>query len=36
MATFLTAIGRRAALTDIIEAYERQLWPDDRIPGGKG
>ena len=25
-----------AMLTDIIEAYERQRWPDGRIPGGKG
>ena len=23
-------------LTDIIEAYERQRWPDGRISGGKG
>ena len=22
--------------TDIIEAYERQRWPDGRIRGGKG
>ena len=25
-----------AMLTDIIEAYKRQRWPDGRIPGGKG
>jgi len=25
-----------ATLTDIIEAYERQHWPDGKIPGGKG
>ena len=25
-----------AALTDVIEAYERQRWPLGRIPGGKG
>jgi hypothetical protein len=25
-----------ALLTDIIEAYERQRWPDGKIPGGKG
>jgi hypothetical protein len=25
-----------AALTDVIEAYERQRWPMGRIPGGKG
>ena len=25
-----------AALTDAIEAYERQRWPRGRIPGGKG
>jgi hypothetical protein len=25
-----------AALTDVIEAYERQRWPEVRIPGGKG
>ena len=25
-----------ATLTDIIEAYERQRWPDGKIPGGKG
>ena len=25
-----------AALTDVIEAYERQRWPEDKIPGGKG
>jgi hypothetical protein len=25
-----------AALTDVIEAYERQRWPEGRIPGGKG
>jgi len=25
-----------AALTDVIEAYERQRWPEARIPGGKG
>jgi len=25
-----------AALTDVIEAYERQRWPDGRIAGGKG
>ena len=24
------------ALTDTIEAYERQRWPLGRIPGGKG
>ena len=24
------------ALTDVIEAYERQRWPLGRIPGGKG
>jgi len=23
-------------LTDVIEAYERQRWPDGRVPGGKG
>jgi len=25
-----------AALTNVIEAYERHRWPDGRIPGGKG
>jgi hypothetical protein len=25
-----------AALTDVIEDYERQRWPDGRIAGGKG
>ena len=25
-----------AMLTDIIEAYERQRWPDGKTPGGKG
>ena len=25
-----------AALTDVIEAYERQRWPEGRISGGKG
>jgi len=25
-----------AALTDMIEAYERQRWPEGRISGGKG
>ncbi len=25
-----------AALTDVIEAYERQRWPEGKIPGGKG
>jgi hypothetical protein len=25
-----------AMLTDVIEAYARQRWPDGRIPGGKG
>src|SRR5262245_17404967 len=25
-----------AALTDVIEAYERQRWPQGRILGGKG
>ena len=25
-----------SALTDMIEAYERQSWPLGRIPGGKG
>ncbi len=25
-----------AMLTDVIEAYERQRWPDGHIPGGKG
>jgi hypothetical protein len=24
------------ALTDVIEAYERQRWPEGKIPGGKG
>jgi DNA-binding CsgD family transcriptional regulator len=23
-------------LTDVIEAYERQRWPEGKIPGGKG
>jgi hypothetical protein len=23
-----------AALTDVIEAYERQRWPEGRVPGG--
>ena len=25
-----------AALTDVIESYERQRWPLGKIPGGKG
>jgi len=25
-----------AALADVIEAYERQRWPEGKIPGGKG
>ena len=25
-----------AALTDVIEAYERQRWPTGKIAGGKG
>jgi len=25
-----------AALTDVIEAYERQRWTDGKIPGRKG
>jgi hypothetical protein len=25
-----------ATLTDILEAYERQRWPEGRVPGGKG
>ena len=25
-----------AALTDVIEAYERHRWPEGRISGGKG
>jgi hypothetical protein len=25
-----------AALTDVIDAYERQRWPEGKIPGGKG
>jgi hypothetical protein len=25
-----------AALTDVIEAYERQRWPDGKFSGGKG
>jgi hypothetical protein len=25
-----------AALTDVIEAYERERWPEGKIPGGKG
>src|SRR5262245_26437972 len=25
-----------AALTDLIEAHERQRWPEGKIPGGKG
>jgi len=25
-----------AALTDTIEAYERQRWPLGKVPGGKG
>jgi len=25
-----------AALTNSIEAYERQRWPEGKIPGGKG
>ena len=25
-----------AALTDLIEAYERWRWPDGKIPGGNG
>ena len=24
-----------AALTDVIDAYERQRWPEGRTPGGK-
>jgi hypothetical protein len=26
----------RSALTDVIEAYERQRWPSGKIAGGKG
>ena len=25
-----------AAFTNMIEAYERQRWPEGKIPGGKG
>jgi len=25
-----------ATLTDVIEAYERQRWPDGKILGGRG
>jgi len=25
-----------AVRTNVIEAYERQRWPDGKIPGGKG
>ena len=25
-----------AALTDVIEAYERHRWPEGKIPSGKG
>jgi len=25
-----------AALTDVIEVYEGQRWPDGKIPGGNG
>jgi hypothetical protein len=25
-----------AAVTDVIEAYERQRWPDGKVSGGKG
>ena len=25
-----------AALTEVIEAYQRQRWPDGKILGGKG
>ena len=25
-----------ATLADVIEAYERQRWPEGKIPGGKG
>lgn len=37
----LTAASRVAlktlpALSDIIEAYKRQRWPDGKIPGGMG
>ena len=24
------------ALSDVIDAYERQRWPDGKVPGGKG
>jgi hypothetical protein len=29
-------VAELAMLTDIIESYERQRWPEGRISGGKG
>ena len=37
--TLMGCVPRKAelaTLTDVIEAYERQRWPEGKIPGGKG
>jgi len=36
MASIEVSYNLHAPSTDAFEAYERQRWPDGRIPGGKG